>query len=146
MKSQTGGAMSMRLGVLHGKSSKQKLDVKISTEAELVGVSDYLPCNIWLLMLMRAQVYLIIDNILYQDNQSIMLMLTNGRNSYTGNSRHVNIRYFFAKDRVDKKRVKVEYCSTIWMLADFFTKPLQGQLFIKFREVIIVYKTISTLR
>ena len=40
MKSQTGGAMSLGVGVLHGKSSKQKLNVKSSTEAELVGVGD----------------------------------------------------------------------------------------------------------
>ena len=45
MKSQTGGAMSLGLGVLHGKSTKQKLNVKISTEAEIVRLSDYLHCN-----------------------------------------------------------------------------------------------------
>ena len=55
MKSQTGGAMSLGLGVLHGKSVKQKLNVKSSTEAELVGVSDYLPYNIWLMMFMSDQ-------------------------------------------------------------------------------------------
>ena len=57
MKSQMGGAMSLGLGILHGKSSKQKLNVKRSTEVELVGVSDYLPYNIWLLMFMSEQVY-----------------------------------------------------------------------------------------
>ena len=49
-KSQTGGAMSLGVGVLHCKSTKQKLNVKSSTEAELVGASDYMPYNIWLLM------------------------------------------------------------------------------------------------
>ena len=39
MKSQTGGAMSMGVGILHGKCSKQRLNVQRSTEAELVGVS-----------------------------------------------------------------------------------------------------------
>ena len=57
MKSQTGGTMSLGLGVLHGKSTKQKLNVKSSTEAELVGVSDYLPYNIWLLMFLSEQGY-----------------------------------------------------------------------------------------
>jgi hypothetical protein len=32
------------------------------------------------------------------------------------------------------------------MLADFFTKPLQGSLFRKFREVIMGHKHIDTLK
>ena len=40
MKSQTGGAMSMGVGILYGKCSKQRMNIKSSTEAELVvGVS-----------------------------------------------------------------------------------------------------------
>ena len=31
------------------------------------------------------------------------------------------------------------------MIADFFTKPLQGYLFKKFREIVLGYKHISTL-
>ena len=146
MRSQTGGAMSMGLGVLHAKSSKQKLNVKSSTEAELVGNSDYLPYNIWLLMFMTMQGYEVKNNVLYQDNQSTILMLKNGRNSCTGNSRHINIRYFFVKDRIDKKEIRVEYCPSLIMLADFFTKPLQGALFKKLRDVIMGYRPISDLR
>ena len=123
MKSQTGGAISLGVGVLHAKSSKQKLNVKSSTEAELVGNSEYLPYNLWLLNFMSMQGYTIKNNVLYQDNQSAILMLKNGRNSCTGNSRHIHIRYFFVKDRVDKKEVKIEYCPSLDMLADFFTKP-----------------------
>ena len=145
MKSQTGGAMSLGLGVLHGKSSKQKLNLKSSTEAELVGSIDYLPYNIWLMNFMSAQGYEIVDNSLYQENQSTILMLKNGRNSCTGNLRHIHIRYFFVKDRVDKGEIKVEYCPTLQMVADYFTKPLQGALFKKFRNVIMGYEPISSL-
>lgn len=146
MKSQTGGTMSMGTGVLHGKCSKQKLNVKSSSEAELVGVSEYIPYNIWLLSFMDMQGYKVKDNILYQDNQSTILMLKNGRNSCTGNSRHINIRYFFVKDRIDKKEIRVEYCPTRIMLADFFTKPLQGSIFKLFRDVIMGYQPISILK
>ena len=146
MRSQTGGAMSMGLGVLHAKCSKQKLNVKSSTEAELVGASEYIPYNLWLLLFLSAQGYEIKDNVLYQDNQSTILMLKNGRNSCTGNSRHINIRYFFVKDRVDKKELRVEYCPALIMLADFFSKPLQGHLFRKLRDVIMGYKPISSLK
>ena len=46
MKSQTGGVVSMELGVTNCRSSKQKLNIKIWTDAELVGASDYFPYNI----------------------------------------------------------------------------------------------------
>ena len=144
--SQIGGVISLGLGMLHCKSSRQKLNVKSSTKAELVGASNYVPYNIWLLMFLSAQGYVIKDNILYQDNTSTILMLKNGKNSCNGNSRHVNVRYFFVNDRVDKQEVKIEYCPTLQVSADFFTKPLQGHLFRMFRDVIMGYKPISSLK
>ena len=63
---------------------------------------------------------------MFQDNKSAILMESNGRNSCTGNSRHINVRYFFIKDRIDKGEMKVEYLPTDLMLADYFTKPLNG--------------------
>ena len=53
---------------------------------------------------------------------------------------------FFVKDRIDKKEIRIEYCPTELMLADFFTKPLQRSLFRKFRNVIMGYKPIDTLK
>ena len=67
-------------------------------------------------------------------------MENNGRLSSGKRTRHIDIRYFFVKDRIDKKEVRVQYCSTQEMVADFFTKPLQGALFIKFRNNIMNIK------
>jgi len=72
-------------------------------------------------------------------------MEVNGRNSCTGNSRHVNIKYFWVKDRVDKKEVEIKYCPTTLMFADYFTKSLQGNVFRRFRDVIMAYKHINDL-
>ena len=66
-------------------------------------------------------------------------MEKNGQNSCTGNSRHIHIRYFFVKDRIDKGEMRVEYFPKYLMLADFFTKPLMGELFRKLRDVIMGY-------
>ena len=62
-------------------------------------------------------------------------MEENGRNSCTGNSRHINVRYFFSKDRVDKKEISIKYCLTTKMFADFFTKPLLGNFVRFFRNI-----------
>ena len=143
MRGVTGGCMSMGFGVFHAKSSKQKLNTKSSTETELVGTSEYVPFNLWALNFLVHQGYLIDKNVLFQDNQSAMLMEVNGRNSCTGNSRHIDIRYFFVKDRVDKGEISVEYCPTYLMIADYFTKPLQGRLFKLFRDVIMGYRPLT---
>ena len=51
-------------------------------------------------------------------------MEKNIRNSFTGNPRHIYMRYFFVKDRVDKEEFIIEYYNTSAMLAKLFTKPL----------------------
>ena len=75
--------------------------------------------------------------LLFQDNESTIKMEVNGRNSCTGNSRHVDIRFFFVHDRVKTGKVDVVYCPTGKMVADFFTKPLQGSIFKKFRASVM---------
>ena len=40
----------------------------------------------------------------------------------------------------------MEYCPTSKMIADFFTKPLQGKLFRKLRDVVLGYKHINSLQ
>ena len=56
-RSHTGGAISWGRGVLLTKCQKQKLNVKSSTEGEIVGVSDFLPNMIWARMFLEAQGY-----------------------------------------------------------------------------------------
>ena len=61
---------------------------------------------------MKAQGYEIQKYVIYQDNQSAMKMEINGRNSCTGNSRHIDIRFSFMKNRIDQGEISVEYCPT----------------------------------
>jgi len=67
--------------------------------------------------------------VILQDNKSTILIAENGIKSCSKRSRHIKIRYFFIKDLVDSGEVRIEYCLTEKMLADFFSKPLQGSLF-----------------
>ena len=146
MKSHTGGTISFGRGALMPTSEKQKLNTKSSTEAEVVGASDFLPKNIWAMNFLAEQGYNLSTNIFYQDNQSAIKLETNGRASAGKQSRHIDIRYFFIKDRVDNGEITIEHSPTDEMLADFFTKPLQGALFRKFKAVILGHAHISTLK
>ena len=49
------------------------------------------------------------------------------------------------KDRVREDEINIIYCPTEIMVADYFTKPLQGSLFAKLRNVIMEYYHPSTL-
>ena len=86
-------------------STKQKLNTKSSSEAMVVGTSGYL--YHWTRMFLEAQGYTMKENINDQDNMSAMKLEMNGRMSCGRNSRHIDIRYFFAKDRVESEGIDI---------------------------------------
>jgi Reverse transcriptase (RNA-dependent DNA polymerase) len=137
IKSHTGGVMTLGKGAVYGTSTRQKLVTKSSTEAELVGVNDVLPKVIWTKYFLEAQGYGIKDSVVYQDNRSAMLLEQNGKASSSKRTRHINIRYFFVTDRLAAKEFSLQHCGTENMVSDFFTKPLQGSAFKKFRDMIM---------
>ena len=77
------------------------------------------------------------DPILHQDNTSAILLETNGIGSAGKRSRHINIRHYWIKDQIDKDVMKVGCCPADEMVADFHSKPLQGEKHRKFRKVIV---------
>ena len=137
MKSHTGGCLSLDRGVIYGTSRRQRLNTTSSTESEIVGTHDVLPQMLWTLYFLEAQGYKIDDNILYQDNKSSILLETNGRGSSGKRTRHIDVRYFFIADRVKSGEVRIEYCPTGIMIADYFTKALQGESFRRLRDMIM---------
>ena len=68
---------------------------------------------------------------------STMLLANNGRASSSKRTRHINIRYFFITDRIGRREIAIKYCPTDDMIADFYTKPLNGSKFCKFRNLIM---------
>ena len=56
----------MGTGGAYVQSIKQKLNTKISNEANFVGVDDLLTQVIWTLYFLKKQVYMIHNNVIYQ--------------------------------------------------------------------------------
>ena len=137
MRGHSGGMMSMGKGAMASKSNKHKINSRSSTEAEIVGVDDHMSGVLWTLRFLEAQGYKIAKNVILQDNQSAILMERNGKFSCSKRTKHIDMRYFFITDRIEKQEVSVEYCPTEDMIGDFFTKPLQGAQFRKFRALIL---------
>lgn len=86
---------------------------------------------------MEAQDYSVEDLYVYHDNQSAILLENNGAQSIGKGSRHIKIKYFFITDKVKSREIRVIYCPTKQMVADFFTKLLQGVLYFTHRNAIL---------
>jgi hypothetical protein len=134
MKSHTGAVLSLGRGAVYTMSTRQKLNTKSSTEAELVAVDDAMPNVAWTRNFLIAQGIIIPDTVIYQDNQSAILLERNGQKSSGKRTRHLDIRYYYVTDCISKKELRIEYCPTAEMLADILTKPLQGSLFRQLRD------------
>jgi len=52
-------------------------------------------------------------------------------------AREPSIWMYAMTDKIKKGEVKVAFCPTHNILADFFTKPLQGSMFVRMREKIL---------
>jgi hypothetical protein len=143
-KSHTGAIMTMGNGAVQSMSRKQKLNTRSSTEAELVGADDAATMILWTRLFLEAQGYDVKENILYQDNMSTILLENNGKRSSSKRTRALNIRYFFLTDQIEKGNVSVVHCPTKEMIGDYMSKPLQGQLFKKFKDLIMGSKLVSS--
>ena len=49
----------------------------------------------------------------------------------------MEIRYFFISNYVKRNKIAIKHCPTDDMMADYFTKPLQGSKFRKFRAFML---------
>ena len=137
LRSHTGATMMLGKGSVYSVSTKQKINTRSSTEAELVGVNDVMAIVLWTRLFLEAQGYYVHDNVIFQDNESAMLLEQNGKASSGRKTRHINIRYYFVTDNIRRQRLRVEHCPTEHMIGDFHTKPLQGAQFRRFRKAIL---------
>ena len=71
-----------------------------------------------------------------QDNQATIRLLEKGK-SDSKRTKHINTRFFFVHDRIEKGEVILHYTPSELMVADFFTKPLQGNLFLRMRDKLL---------
>ena len=81
------------------------------------------------------------DDIIYQDNKSALLLEWNGKSLSMKQTKHSNIHYFFVTENILKGELLTEWCPTCSMIADFITKPLKGKLFHKFHDIIMGVKS-----
>ncbi len=103
----------------------------------MVGVDDASPQILCMNYFIKAQCYHINSTMVYQDNQSTILLEKNGKQISGKRTRYTNIQYLSITDCVQAGEMTAGYCLAKKMIADHFTKPLQRTLLQKFRSVIM---------
>eukprot|EP00957_Ditylum_brightwellii_P175479 13359965-Ditylum_brightwellii.AAC.1 len=96
-----------------------------------------MPHILWTTYFLECQGYHVGRAQIHQDNMSAILLEKNGKWSSGKKTKHINMQYFFIKDKIESGEVEVRHCGAHDMIADYFTKPLQGHLFCKFRKAIL---------
>ena len=121
---QSGGMISLGAGAVISKSTKQRINGKISTDSEIIAVNDFMGEVLNTLYFMGAQGYNMAHNIMFQDNQSNTRRMLNGKRSSTKQTKHMNVKYFFMTDVIKRGDMSVENCLTGDMGAAVLTNPL----------------------
>jgi hypothetical protein len=100
-----------------------------STKTELVAVDMYMPKMLWSLYFMRSQGYDVEIVELYQDNKSTELLMKNRRFLSGKRTKHIKAKFFFIKDKIGSKEMRVVHQPSKEMRVDMLTKPLRGKEF-----------------
>jgi hypothetical protein len=109
MKGQSGAVLVTGGCVVLTQSNKQKVNTRSSTESELIAVDDALPMVQWTKSFMAEQGY-DLDTLIKEDNRSTMLLMTNGRLSSGKRTKHLDIRYFYVKELMDRGVIQMDHC------------------------------------
>ena len=137
--------MSYGVGILHGTASKQKLNTKFTMETEFSEVSVYVTYKIHIINIFLGKFY---DLHKIFCTMTLKAQLRRIRTAET----HAQVIQgtfptdIFFNDRVYKEEFIIEYCNTSAMLANFFTKTLQGPLFWSFIEGHMVWQQVDILK
>ena len=128
MKGHTSASLTFGTGTVHGESTKQKLNTRSSTKTELVSVDDCMPQTLWTNLFVKEQGRSVGGTVTHQDNKSTTPLENNGNFSGGKRTKHIQARFHFVTDQIEKGCVSVKCCPTKEMIADFFHKTTARQI------------------
>jgi hypothetical protein len=132
-KSTSGYCFSMGSTMISW-SSRMQSSVALSTvEAEYIATSDASKEVIWLRKLLAGLFGDVLETtIIHCDNQRCVKLSENP--IYHDRSKHIEMRYHYLRDMVQKGAIRLQYIPTDEQIADVFTKSLSATKFVYFRD------------
>jgi hypothetical protein len=139
-KSHSGVAIFVAGVLVYSASKKQACITKSPTESELVALLDY----IGFIELFHEFISSIVMEklpmpIVYQDSTSVITLVMKGGG--VTRTRHLRNKMHLVKEAVDEQQLDVRHCKTKEMIADGFTKPLEGVDFKQFINNLNIFNT-----
>ena len=133
MKNTSGCCFSLGSGMISWLSRKHTL-VALSTTKEKYIATNVVSCEaMWLWKLLAWLFDLELEpNLIYCDNQSCVKLLENP--SLHDKSNHIEIKYHYIWDMVQRGAVELQYISIEEKIVDILTKPLSRVKYEYFRD------------
>ncbi|GJV02912.1 retrovirus-related pol polyprotein from transposon TNT 1-94 [Tanacetum coccineum] len=126
-KSTSGGIQFLRDKLASWSSKKQDYIAMSTMEAEYVSLSACCAQIIWMRTQLLAYGFRYNKILMYCDSKSAITISCNPvQHSRT---KHINIRYHFIKEHVEKGVIEIYFVRTEYQLADLFTKALPKERF-----------------
>ncbi|CAI5721435.1 unnamed protein product [Peronospora destructor] len=132
-RSTSGYVFVLNNGCISWLSKKQRSVALSSTEEEYMALSEATQEAVWLKSFMRVLSEEAGDDslIIFEDNQGAIALAKNPE--FHKRTKHIDIRYHFVREKVEKNQVVLQYCPTQDMLADIMTKAIAAPQFTSLR-------------
>jgi hypothetical protein len=121
-KSTGGYLFTLNGGAISWRSKKQSIVACSSTEAEYIALSDATKEAKWLNKLQEDLKVEKKPTIIYEDNQSTIMLAENS--IHNERSKHIDTRYHYIREQIEEGYIRVVYIATEYQPADSMTKAL----------------------
>jgi transposase InsO family protein len=134
-RSTSGFVIWLNGGPVAWSSRKQSVVALSSTEAEFIAAAEC--CKE--LLFVRDLIYEItkerLEVEMRVDNQSAIWLMKKG--IMGRRSKHIDVKYYYLKEKIDENQISVKYCPTGSQLADILTKSLPAVKFEKCQKRLV---------
>jgi len=128
-KSTTGYVFTLGGTPIQWSSRRQKLVTTSSTEAEYVAATEAVCEGLWLHRVTNELGLKSEKLLLHEDNTSVINRCIKGAHEFHRRSKHIDVKFHFIRDQVQKGNVDIQYVNTHENPADVMTKLLSGTEF-----------------
>ena len=124
------------IGVISWKSKGQKIVATSTAEAELIATCEAAKEIVYFRYLLAEIGFPQVNaTMLYMDNQAAIKIAENSTDHTR--SKHIDIKYYYTRELVEKNIIKLVYIRSNNNLADRFTKPLENTKFSQFKRSVL---------
>jgi hypothetical protein len=134
-KSTSGYVVMMAGGPVSWQSRKQPTRALSSCEAEFIALTEVTKEVLWLTYFLEELGIDFEVPVIYTDSRSAMEWSKNASNHQR--TKHVALKYFFIRDEVANKKVKIAYVSTKDNVADILTKSTTKAIFKRLQPMLM---------